>query len=77
LVGVDALRVVKKRYYYVDGLVRAWVRLHGRGAPPTPPELLAAAHDLIRAQGRTRSETLEPSPSEDTPPRRDTLMEID
>ena len=43
LVGVDALRMVKKRYFYVDAVLRAWVRLHGRGRPPLEAELRAAA----------------------------------
>ena len=36
LVGVDALRMVGKRYVYVDGLLRAWVRLHAQGPLPPP-----------------------------------------
>ena len=28
---VDALRTARKRYYYVDGVLRLWVRLHARG----------------------------------------------
>jgi hypothetical protein len=68
--------VVKKRYYYVDGLIRQWVRLHGRGAPPTPAELLAAAREVIRPEGRTQDPET-PPPAEPAPPRRDTLMEID
>jgi hypothetical protein len=79
LVGVDALRVVKKRYYYVDGLVRHWVRLHGRGAPPTPAELLATAREVIRTVGPVPKapETPPPDTAEPALPRRDTLMEID
>jgi hypothetical protein len=45
LVGVDALRMAKKRYTYVDGMVRWWVRLHGRGTPATEAELRAAAQE--------------------------------
>ena len=44
LLGVDALRMVGKRYFYVDGLVRWWVRLHGGGVIPTDAQLDAAAH---------------------------------
>src|SRR4029079_3646467 len=36
----DALRVVRKRYFYVDGLMRLWVRLHGRGLRATEEEIL-------------------------------------
>jgi hypothetical protein len=35
--------MVKKRYYYVDGLVRWWVRLHARGTPASAGEILDAA----------------------------------
>ena len=47
LVGVDALRMVKKRYFYVDGLLRVWVRLHGRGIPPSGREIDAAGQELL------------------------------
>jgi hypothetical protein len=43
LLGVDALRMVGKRYFYVDGLVRWWVRLHGSGVLPTDAQVEAAA----------------------------------
>jgi hypothetical protein len=45
LVGVDALTVVKKRYFYVDGLVRWWVRLHARGVPASAREIEDAARE--------------------------------
>ena len=45
LVGVDALTVVKKRYFYVDGLVRWWVRLHARGVPASAGEIEDAARE--------------------------------
>ena len=48
LLGVDALRMVGKRYFYVDGLVRWWVRLHGGGVIPTDAQL-----DAPRAPGRS------------------------
>jgi hypothetical protein len=46
LTGVDALRMVKKRYSYVDGMVRWWVRLHGRGTPAAETEVRAAAQEM-------------------------------
>jgi DNA polymerase III delta prime subunit len=49
LLAVDALRVVRKRYYYVDGLLRVWVRLHGRGVRATEDELLDWARALVAA----------------------------
>jgi hypothetical protein len=50
LVGVDALRTVKKRYLYVDGMVRWWVRLHGRGTPASDAEIRAAAQEMAGAR---------------------------
>lgn len=51
LLGVDALRMERKRYYYVDGLLAWWVRLHARGALPTDGELEAAARQATSAPG--------------------------
>ncbi len=67
LLGVDALRMLGKRYYYLDGVLRAWVRLHGRGVPARPPEIRRLAEDLI-------GELVEPAPRA---VRRDSLVEID
>ena len=79
LLDVDALRSVKKRYYYVDGMVRAWVRLHGRGRPATATELVAAARAVIAAE--PGADAASPGPTdaaeEPVPARRDHLMEID
>jgi hypothetical protein len=49
LLLVDALRMVKKRYYYVDGLLREWVRLYCRGRMPAGGEIAAAAAGLAKA----------------------------
>jgi hypothetical protein len=68
LVGVDALRVAQKRYFYVDGLVRWWVRLHARGTPATPAELSEAAGEVL-----STADVAEPAPVA----RRETLIEID
>jgi len=67
LVHVDALRMVRKRYHYVDGMVRRWVLLYAQGTVPSGAELAAAAGEVV---------------ANDEPPatdqrRRDTLMEID
>ena len=72
LLGVDALRMAKKRYAYVDGMVRWWVRLHGRGTPASDAELRAAAAEV--AGGR---ETKTPSDAEPAraPARRGGLVE--
>ena len=89
LVGVDALRMVKKRYVYVDGLLRVWVRLHARGIPPSPHEIEEAGRELLArdqpavtsAAVREPAPVPEPPSEEPTPPttpaRRDTLIEID
>jgi DNA polymerase III delta prime subunit len=84
LVGVDALRVVRKRYSYVDGLLRVWVRLYARGWPPSEAEIAAAAHAAIEREEPSRPvETTEATeaPAEIAASlpaaRRDSLIEID
>lgn len=78
LLDVDALRSLKKRYYYVDGMVRAWVRLHGRGTPATPAELAAAARAAIAGEaGPAPPPAAADTDEEPVPARRDHLMEID
>lgn len=47
LLGVDAVRMVGKRYFYVDGVLRHWVRLYTRGRLPTPAEIEAAAREAV------------------------------
>lgn len=49
LLAVDALRMTRKRYYYVDGLMRIWVRLHARGVRASEEEVLACARELLAA----------------------------
>lgn len=77
LVGVDALRMVKKKYFFVDAVLRAWVRLHGRGRPPSAAELRQAAAAMTA--GTSSDAAPEPAPNEAPPPvpRHDRLMEID
>ncbi len=83
LVGVDALRMVKKRYVYVDGLLRVWVRLHARGIPPSSHEIEEAGRALLALATPTAvSESAPEPPGEEPsqptmPARRDTLIEID
>jgi len=72
LVGVDALRVVKKRYSYVDGLVRLWVRLHARGTQASGDQIAEAADALLGTPVREADAAFLREN-----PRRETLMEID
>lgn len=79
LVGVDALRMVRKRYVFVDGMIREWVRLHARGLRSSEAEVLAAARDVL---GRGAPPTPAPEAVTSEPhavpvARRDSLMEID
>ncbi len=89
-VDVDVLRMDGKRYYFVDPLLRAWVRLYGAGDVPgaearateaalllTPP-----APEPTPARKVTRPAPPPLPPDEAAPERtrerpRDTLMEID
>jgi DNA polymerase III delta prime subunit len=75
LLGVDALRMVKKRYHYVDGLLRHWVRLHARGVPARPAEILDAARTALG--GPPSSLPPERAAAPPPPAPRDNLMEID
>jgi DNA polymerase III delta prime subunit len=87
LVGVDAIRMVKKKYVYVDGLLRHWVRLHSRGVVPTNAELDAAARELLSTEALKATpdlpapapapmpQAVNPDPSSQA--RRDSLIEID
>ena len=72
LLAVDALRATRKRYYYVDGMLRLWVRLHARGVRATDEEILACARELLA--------TAAPAPSSEpvaAASRHQGLMEID
>jgi hypothetical protein len=87
LLGVDALRGTRKRYHYVDGLVRCWVRLHGRGTPAHLEEIAAMAREVAGggpsaepvAAVETAAVETAVAEAEVAPvlPRADTLMEID
>ncbi len=78
LLDVDALSVTRKRYSYVDGLLRTWVRLHARGWPATESEIVAAARSAAEGRatpaGAPEGVALIPEP---IPSRRDSLIEID
>src|SRR6185503_2987580 len=79
LLGVDAVKMVKKRYYYVDGLLRQWVCLYGRGRLPNANEIEAAARDVLAATPPAAPEAVveEGRVAVEPTPRRETLMEID
>jgi hypothetical protein len=70
LLAVDALRMVRKRYYYVDGLVRLWVRLHGRGVRASDDEIQDCARQTLAAAAPA-------APAEAPAPRHQGLIEID
>ncbi len=74
LLGVDALRALDKRYFYVDGLLRAWVHLHARGSPAGQGEIVAAADALLASVPVPAAAMAAAAPS---PARADSLMEID
>jgi hypothetical protein len=80
LVGVDALRMDGKRYFYVDGMVRQWVRLHATGQPASTADIRSSFESLLEAAptpaSRQTDERAE-APAEQPAPRRDSLMEID
>ena len=81
LVGVDALRMDGKRYFYVDGMVRQWVRLHASGLPASAADLRRAAECLLAAAlpapASPPTEERAEAPAERPASRRDNLMEID
>jgi len=72
LVEVDAVKMVGKRYHYVDGLLAHWVRLHARGRVPSVAEIEAAAHDIL---GKDREPAPEAKPAAQK--KEELLMEID
>jgi DNA polymerase III delta prime subunit len=72
LLAVDALRATRKRYYYVDGLLRLWVRLHGRGLRAREEEILDCALETLAAAAAPVAE-----PALTAPSRHQGLIEID
>ena len=82
LLGVDALRSARKRYFYVDGMVRCWVRLHARGTPPSAEEIAALAREVMAVPPAAVPPAADVAPAAEPEvaavvPRVDTLMEID
>ena len=81
LVAVDALRMEGKRYYYVDGLLRLWVRLHATGTQASPAALLQAAEELLATAPVTATAPPPAREGEAAPrdrrARTEDLMEID
>jgi hypothetical protein len=73
LLAVDALRMVRKRYYYVDPLLRTWVRLHARGRVPSVDDVRQAASALFSSAAADAPERNAPA----APSRHEGLMEID
>jgi AAA ATPase-like protein len=71
LLAVDALRTTRKRYFYVDGLLRAWVRLHARGVRASEEEIQASVRELLAAAAPPPAEAVA------APSRHQGLMEID
>lgn len=90
LLAVDALKMVRKRYSYVDGLLRTWVRLYCRGVVPGADEIAAAGQALVDApaveeaparrggSGRTSDTIVPVAPPAPAPaPREESLIDID
>ena len=59
LEDVDLVAVAQKRYSFTDPLLRLWVRLHCRPAPPNDDEIASAVHQYALA----RLPTGEPAPA--------------
>lgn len=74
LLNVDALKRVGKRYFFVDGMVRSWVRLYARGTPAKPDELRGAVREIL---GDSASVGRPSHAAETSAHRADALMEID
>jgi len=82
LLAVDALQMVRKRYYYIDGLLRHWVRLHARGRLATAAEIEAGAHAVLAPPPTAATAATAPGPgmeeaAAEPRPRAESLMEID
>jgi hypothetical protein len=77
LLAVDALRVERKRYYFADGLVRLWVRLHGSGTVPSEQDVAAAARALLVEPEPALPGPLAPEVTAAPVARHERLMEID
>ena len=51
LEDVDLVEARRKRYRFADPLLRLWVRLHGRAAPPNDEDLSREAHAYAAGRG--------------------------
>jgi hypothetical protein len=74
LVAVDALRMERKRYGFVDGLLGLWVRLYGAGSAPLEAALRAAC---VACLADAAPDSASPPPPPPQRARHDRLMEID
>jgi hypothetical protein len=70
LVAVDAIRMVKKKYHYVDPLLGAWVRLHATGRPPHVDAIREEARRLAGAAAGAPDVAATPMPPGTEPPAR-------
>jgi hypothetical protein len=69
---------VDKRYFFVDGMVRWWVRLHARGVRATEAELQAAAATATSvAVPRVAVASATKAESRADSPRFESFMELD
>ena len=50
LEDVDLIAARRRRYHFADPLLRLWVHLHGRAAPPTRDDLAHAVHRYAAAR---------------------------
>jgi hypothetical protein len=73
---VELIRARDKRYALVDPILRLWLRLYGRGNPPTEPEI---RNEVVSYIQRIRPERTVSSAKKEAPaPRKDEeLIEID
>lgn len=70
LEDVDLIRVEQKRYRFADPLLRVWVRLHTRPAPPDPADLTRETHEYAAARlPRMEPPAPAPIPATAPPPR--------
>ncbi len=78
LLAVDALAVVGRRYYYADGLLRLWVRVHARGFRATPADVEAAFGEAVASTAPAPVAAAPPAPAPAPgPPRNPLVIEID
>ncbi len=75
LLDVDALRRIGKRYFFVDPVLRAWVRLHTQGTLAVTSRVRAAAAEMLAGPdsaepgASTGAFSVSPAPEEGAAPR--------